>query len=145
MYVLTGCDYVSSFFKHTKQNFLQCFFSNIQFVLNSNSLITFVEDGNGHTVFESVSTEHWLHLVCSVYLDKHSSLYSGQTLERFRDSFIAPPLSDECETLLGCVGLGDKECLTTTSDWCHFVRAISFHKETAKKDFEANIMPSMKL
>ena len=89
LYVLSGCDYVSSFFKHTKQNFLECFFSNIQFVLNNNSLITFVEDGNGHTVFESVSTEHWLHLVCSVYLDKHSSLYSGQTLERFRDSFIA--------------------------------------------------------
>ena len=26
MYVLTGCDYVSSFFRHTKQNFLECFF-----------------------------------------------------------------------------------------------------------------------
>jgi hypothetical protein len=38
-------------------------------------------------------------------------------------------------------GLGDKECLASMSDWCHFVRAV-FHKETAKQDFEAN-MPSM--
>ena len=48
-----------------------------------------------------------------------------------------PPLSDECERLLGWVGLGDKDSLKSQADWCHFVRAISFHKETAKKDFEA--------
>ena len=87
--------------------------------------------------------EPWLNLVTSVYLNKHSSIYSGQTLERFRDSFRTPPLSDECERLLGWVGLGDKDSLKTLPDWCHFVRATSFHKETAKKDFEANIMPSL--
>ena len=87
--------------------------------------------------------EPWLNLVCSVYLNKHSTLYAGQTLERFRDSFMTSPIDDECARLLGWVGLGDKECLASTSDWCHFVRAVSFHKETAKRDFEANIMPSM--
>ena len=64
-------------------------------------------------------------------------------MERFRDSFRTPPLSDECERLLGWVGLGDRDSLKTLADWWHFVRATSFHKETAKKDFEAHIMPSL--
>ena len=108
----------------------------------NNSLVTFVDDGNGHKVFENILIEPWLNMVCSVYLCKHKSIYAGQTLERFRESFKTLPLSDECERLLGWVGLGNKNCLPTHSDWCHFVRAISFHKETAKKDFEAHIMPS---
>ena len=143
LYVLTGCDYVSAFFKHTKQEFISCFFSNVHYILNNNSLLTFVQDGNGHQVFEGIVMETWLNLVTSVYLSKHSTICSGQTLERFRDSFKTPPLSDECQRLLGWVGLGDRDCLTTDADWCDFVRAISFHKETAKKDFEAHIMPSL--
>lgn len=137
MYVLTGCDYVSSFFRHTKQNFFECFLSNIKYILN-NSLVSFVEDSNGHKVFESIVMEP-----CMFSILKHNTLYAGQTLEQFRDSFMSSPLDDECARLLGWVGLGDKECLSSMSDWCHFVRAVSFHKETAKKDFEANIMPSM--
>lgn len=69
MYVLTGCDYVSSFFRHTKQNFFECFLSNIKYILNNNSLVSFVED-DGHKVFESIVMEPWLNLVCSVYLNK---------------------------------------------------------------------------
>lgn len=53
------------------------------------------------------------------------------------------PLDDERARLLGWVGLGDKECLPSINDWCHFVRAVSFHRETAKQDFEANVMPSI--
>lgn len=138
LYVLTGCDY-----KHTKQEFISCFFSNLHYVLQNNSLLTFVEDGSGHKVFEGIVMEPWINLVTCVYLNKHSTIYSGQTLERFRDSFRTPPLSDECERLLGWVGLGDKDSLKTLADWCHFVRATSFHKETAKKDFQAHIMLSL--
>ena len=36
----------------------------------------------------------WVNLVCSVYLSKHSSIYAGQTLQRFRDSFLNSPLTD---------------------------------------------------
>ena len=117
--------------------------SNIKYILNNNSLVLFVEDGSGHKVFESIVMEPWLNLVCSVYLNKHNTLYAGLTLEQFRDSFMSPPLDDKCTRLLGWVGLGDKKCLSNIGDWCHFVRAVSFHKETAKKDYEANIMPSM--
>ena len=55
---------------------------------------------------------------------------------------MSPPLADECQKLLGWVGLGDVDCLPNIQEWCHFVRAICFHKETANKDFEACIMPS---
>ena len=69
------------------------------------------------------------------------------------------PIDDECTRLLGWVGLGDKKCLTSASDWCQFMRAVSrgglappllevldqpvYHfTKIAKQDFEAN-MPSM--
>ena len=65
MYMLTGCDYVSSFFKHTKTKFVECLFSNIQYILSTNSLIHFVGDGHGHKVFDTIHTESWLNLVCS--------------------------------------------------------------------------------
>jgi hypothetical protein len=82
--------------------FLECFLKNIKYILNNNSLVSFVEDGNGRKVFESIVMEPWLNLVCSVYLN--SALYAGQTLERFRDSFMTSPLDDECVRLLGWVG-----------------------------------------
>ena len=93
-------------------------------------------------VFDSIEMESWLNLVSSVYLSKHNSIYASQSLQRFRESFLLPPLADECQKLLGWVGLGDVDCLPNIQEWCHFVRAICFHKETANKDFEACIMPS---
>ena len=56
LYVLTGCDYVSPFFKHTKKD--------MQYLLTTNSIISFVEDGNGHKVFEGILTDMWVNLVC---------------------------------------------------------------------------------
>ena len=47
------------------------------------------------------------------------------------------------QRLLGQVGMGDKDCLVINDEWCQFVRAVLFHKETAKNDFEAHIMPSL--
>ena len=46
-----------------KQEFISCFFSNLQYVLQNNSLLTFVEDGNGHKVFEGTVMEPWINLV----------------------------------------------------------------------------------
>ena len=67
LYVLTGCDYVSSFFKHTKQEFISCFFSNLQYILQNESL-TFVKDGNGHKVFKGIVMDPWINLVKCIYL-----------------------------------------------------------------------------
>ena len=94
LYVLTGCDYVSSFFKHTKKHFIECLFSNKQYILKNNSIISLIEDGNGHKLFDGVLEEPWLNLACSVYLTKHNSIFDGQTLQRFRDTFSNPPLSE---------------------------------------------------
>ena len=111
--------------------------------MKNNSVISLLEDGIGHKLFEGILKEPWIRLACSAYLSKHSSIFDGQTPQRFRDTFSNPPLSEDCQRLLGWVGLGDKDCLQTNEEWCHFVRAVCFHKETAKKDFEAHIMPSL--
>ena len=78
---------------------MECFFNNLQYVLTNNSIRSFIDDGNGHKVFEGILMDVWVNLVCSVYLSKHTSIYCGQTLQRFRQ-FLNSPLN---ERLLGWV------------------------------------------
>ena len=50
LYVLTGCDYVSSFFKQTKQKVIESFISNVKYILNDEALVTFDDDGRGQSI-----------------------------------------------------------------------------------------------
>ena len=53
-------------------------------------------------MFDGIEMESWLNLVCSVYLREHSSviLYASQSLQRFRGSFLLPPLADDVTNFL---------------------------------------------
>ena len=101
-------------------------------------MLKFVSDSNGHKVFDYIEEEPYLRLICSVYLDKHSSLYSNQTLHRFQESLKTPPLSKQL------LAWGNASCIKTNAEWCHLVRAINFHNETPSKDHEAKLLPSFR-
>lgn len=45
LYILTGCDYVSSFFRVTKLNVLQCFIQHAEYVCTPKSLLQTTFDG----------------------------------------------------------------------------------------------------
>ena len=83
---------------------MKCLLKNVDYIFeNHSSMLKFVSDSNGHKVFDYIE-EPYLRLICSVYLDKHSSLYSNQMLHRFQESLKKPPLSDACKQLLAWVG-----------------------------------------
>ena len=50
LYVLTGCDNISAFFRHTKDQFLQCFLEHSQYISASQSLLQFEREGCGCAV-----------------------------------------------------------------------------------------------
>ena len=72
LYVLSGCDYTSSFFQLPKERFLQCFLENAQYVCSTlDDFLEFELDSNGHALFKDINISAWLKLVCSVYLIRH--------------------------------------------------------------------------
>ena len=68
IYLITGCDYVSSFFKQTKEKFMKCLLKNADYIFATySSLLKFVSDSNGHKVFDYIE-ELYLRLIYNVYL-----------------------------------------------------------------------------
>ena len=81
LYVMTGCDYVSSFFKQAKEKFIKCLLKHADYIFeHDSSMLKFLTDASGHQVFDYIQEEPYLRLICSVYLEKHSSIYRTQTL-----------------------------------------------------------------
>lgn len=140
LYVLTGCDYVSSFFRLSKKYFLKIFLDYADYICtesSSNSLV------NVHESFESIDISCFINLACTAYLMKHSSILNGISIDRLRMSLVNAPLSEENRQLLLHLGYSPSvNSISTLKEWHDFVRRITFHLSNATKDFEACLLPS---
>ena len=80
VYILTGSDYISSFFRTSKKTFVSVFMENIQYIC-SNGLVDLREVEIGGTegyVLNKIIWEGWVKLVCCVYLYKHKTLFNSE-------------------------------------------------------------------
>ena len=74
--VVQKLDYVSSFFKQTKEKFIKCLLKHADYIFeHDSSMLKFLTDASGHQVFDYIQEESYLRLICSVYLEKHSSMH----------------------------------------------------------------------
>lgn len=74
IYILTGGDYISSFFKTSKQTFVTVFLDNIEHICNDSPLILTIDEqimGIEGQKISQINTDTWIKLVCCVYLNKH--------------------------------------------------------------------------
>ena len=81
LYVLTGCDYVSSFYRVTKKQFLNVFFEHASYLSShsaNKSLVCISRDK-----FETVDIDSFIHLCCTAYLLKQNNVMNGVPLELF--------------------------------------------------------------
>ena len=73
IYILTGGDYVSSFFRTSKQAFINAFLSNIKHINKTGGLVETKSESimgiEGH-VLHKINLDTWAKLVCCVYLHK---------------------------------------------------------------------------
>ena len=75
IYVLTGGDYISSFFKTSKQAFVTAYLDNIEHISNDPLVLTTDEQimGIEGQRIDGINTDAWIKLVCCVYLNKQIS------------------------------------------------------------------------
>ena len=85
LYVLSGCDYVSALYGHSKEKFLRIYMVIIRYIGN---LVDF-KDGK----FEMINEGSWIRLVCALFFNRHAAFFTRKpisevfsTLTNFSDA-----------------------------------------------------------
>ena len=100
LYVISGCDYVSSFFGCTKKKFLDTFLENTSFIFaNTNSFIH-LDDNSQVTINEDA----WMRLITAIYFSKHKAFFRNKTIEQTYTSLVNFPDCEESQRLLSWTG-----------------------------------------
>ena len=89
LYVLSGSDYISSFFRTSKQVFINAFVDNCTYICNEGPFVELTNiDTLGMTgsVIKDVSITAWYKLVCCVYLLKHKALFHNESIRSLHKS-----------------------------------------------------------
>ena len=95
LYVLTGCDYVSSFYRCTKANFVATLLQNIEFVFQQcRSLVTIEEDTR-----IKINIDPWMRLVTTVYYNKHKTFFRSKPIQTTYQNIIKFPDSSESQRI----------------------------------------------
>ena len=146
VYMLTGGDYVSSFFKTSKQTFIKVFIENIEHICNGDA---FVETQSATVmgiegyVLHKINLDAWIKLVCSVYLIKHKTLFNSEAIASLHASLMSSPLASEKVQLLKWLAYDKVVPLTRISDWHDFTRRVCFYHSTGSKDHECLLVPTL--
>ena len=145
IYVLTGGDYISGFFKTSKQTFMKVFIDNIEHICSDRVFVETHQETimgiEGYKVLK-ISTEAWVKLVCSVYLMKHKTLFNSESLASLYASLRATPLSQEKTQLLKWLAYDKIFAFTDLSHWHDFTRRRCFYHSSGSKDHECLLTPT---
>ena len=139
VYILTGGDYISSFFDTSKQTFITVFIENIEHICDGG---TFIETRSENVmgiegyVLHKLNLDAWIKLVCSVYLMKHKTLFNSEPITSLYASLISTPLTDNKVQLLKWLAYDKIAPLTRLSEWHDFTRRMCFYHSTGSKDHE---------
>ena len=146
VYMLTGGDYISSFFKTSKQTFVKVFIENIEHICNSDTFVEAQSEtmmGIEGYVLRKINLDAWVKLVCSVYLTKHKTLFNSEAIASLYASLMSDPLADEKVQLLKWLAYDKVVPLSRISDWHDFTRRICFYHSTGSKDHECLLVPTL--
>lgn len=133
LYIVTGCDYLSFFYRVTKQNFLNVFLENLEHICCNGR---FIEIGD-NTI--SILEDSWIKLVVSVYFYKHHKFYKSKSVacvyNGIKNSPTAYPFADMLKWL-------EYEKIDSLVQWHEFVRKVTFQLSKVDKDYESKLLPS---
>ena len=146
VYILTGGDYISSFFKTSKQTFLTVFIENIEHICDGGTFVEAQSEtvmGIEGYVLHKLNLDAWVKLVCSVYLMKHKTLFNSEPIISLYSSLMATPLLDDKVQLLKWLAYDKIAPLTRLSEWHDFTRRMCFYHSNGSKDHECLLIPSL--
>ena len=74
LYIATGSDYLSFFYRITKQNFFTIFLNNLDFICCNNKFVHFFD--NSIAVLE----DSWIKLITSAYFYQHPTFFKSKSV-----------------------------------------------------------------
>ena len=75
LYILTGCDYVSSFYRCSKKAFLETLIENVVFIYPDGNLLKTI-----YGEFQCIREEAWIRLVTAVYYTKFKKFFRHKSV-----------------------------------------------------------------
>lgn len=145
VYILTGGDYISSFFRTSKKTFVSVFIENVQYVCSEGFV-----DMQGHVVtgiegyvLNTIIMDGWVKLVCCVYLYKHKTLFNSEPVSSLHSSLMASPLLEDKVQLMNWLAYTQIAPLQNMSQWHDFTKRVCFHHSSGSKDHECLLIPSL--
>ncbi len=138
LYVLSGCDYTSSFYGCTKQRFLDTFLDNISYICAqpSGSLVTNTE--GTFTIPENT----WIRLITAVYFYKHSDFFRHKAISDVYNLLTQFPDAEEGRQFLSWVGYRSAS-VSTLEQWHEFMQRVTFHASSVTKVYEYKLLPTI--
>ncbi len=138
LYVLTGCDYLSSFYRCIKRNFLDAFLENTEFITKHvGSLVSIADDK-----FKAVNEQAWIRLVTAIYFIKHKVFFRRKPIKDVYNNLINFPDAPESQRMFRILGYTQSHKISSLVDWHAFIRKVTFHDGKVTRFHEAKLIPS---
>ena len=136
IYVLTGCDYVSSFYRCPKTTFLETLIQNAGFICPDGHLMKMI---NGE--FQCVNERSWIRLVTAVYYSKFKQFFRHKPISYTNNLIISHPDSPEAKQMFSALHYTPSTG-TDLSSWHGFIRRVTYHVPKVTKYHEFKLLPS---
>ena len=136
LYILTGCDYVSSFYRCTKTKFLETFINNLQFVCPDGH---FLKMNMGE--FQYIHEHAWIRLVTAVYFYKYKTFFRSKPPSYVYSLITDHPDSVEAQRMLSAINFSST-LHTPLLRWHDFIRKSGYHIPKVSKLHEMKLIPS---
>ena len=149
IYLMTGSDYVSSFFRMPSRKFVSAFMKYAHVISPANDPLVKVVFEEGKPVYQCISEDHCMLLITYTYLEKHLKLFSHKCKDvhdlKTKLEKSDTDISGDLYSLLEWLGYNMKEGnvkVTTMQEWVDFTQRVCFFQETGSADLHKLIVPS---
>ena len=121
LYILTGSDYLSSFYMCTKTKFLDSLIQNLSFICPNGSLLKMIG-----SEFQYINEDAWVRLISAVYYTKHKAFFRSKPITHTYDVIHNHPDSPESQHMLSALNFtsSSRSQLLT---WHEFIRRVTYH------------------
>ncbi len=135
LYVLTGCDYVSSFYRNTKTTFLVALIEYADFICPDGHFLNMINNE-----FQHIRESSWIKLVTAVYYSKFKKFFRSKSVGYTYDLLTNHLDSPEIQRMLS--SLHYTPCSMQLPAWHEFIRRVTYHVPKVTKFHEHKLVPS---
>lgn len=136
LYILTGCDYVSAFYRCSKTCFLETLIQDAHFICPDGNLLRMINNE-----FQHINEQSWVRLVTAVYYSKFKKFFRSRSINESFSLISSHSDSPEAKRMLAAVQYTPSS-RTSLSMWHEFLRRVTYHIPKVTKYHEHKLLPS---